>query len=192
MNLNSTSKKIRFGLLAAFAGLMIAMVPNTAVAQNGGSETDAMVSDFLNIYNFTADKVVQLGNAIPVEKYSWRPAEGIRSVKESMMHVASANYFFGSMLGAKMPEGMNPQTLEKKEMSKEEAIKILNESIAFARDAVKNMDPSKMDDTVSFAGNEFNKRQVIFIIGDHVAEHLGQLIAYARSNGVVPPWSQTQ
>ena len=189
MDLNSKYKNMRLGLLTIAAFVMLSL-PNIAAAQNGSSDSNAMVTDFLKIYDTAAGKVVQLGEAMPYEKYSWRPDEGIRSVKESMMHVASANYFFGSQLGAAMPDGINPQALEQQEMSKEEAVKILKESLDFARTAVKNFPAAQMDDTVSLFGNEFTKRQIIFLIGDHVAEHLGQLIAYARSNGVVPPWSQ--
>lgn len=188
MDHNSLSKLMRVALFALLASVMLIIAPNVVLAQNGDS--DALINDFLTIHDTAANKVAQLSEAMPYEKYDWRPAEGIRSVKESMMHVASANYFFSSQLGATMPEGMNPQALEKKEMSKEEAIKTLNESLAFARDAVKNLPADQMDETVSLFGNEFTKRQIVFLIGDHVAEHLGQLIAYARMNGVAPPWSQ--
>jgi uncharacterized damage-inducible protein DinB len=189
MSLSTNTKNTRLTMLALAACVLMLAAPVLVSAQNGGSD-DATVSDFLNIYNFTAGKVAQLAEAMPEDKFDWRPAEGIRSVKESVLHTASANYFFGSQLGATVPEGINPQQMEKTDMSKEEAITALKESLSFIQDALKNMKPEQMDEDLKLMGNNYSKRQVMFIIGDHVAEHLGQLIAYARMNGVAPPWSQ--
>ena len=177
-------------VVAGLIGLMTALTPLVAFGQNGGS--NPMVSDFLKIYNFTADKMVQLAEAMPADAYDWRPSQEVRSVKEALLHTASANYFFSSQLGATLPEGLNPQVMEKADMSKEEVISSLNESIKFVQDALQNMNPDDMNTQVNLMGSEYNKRQLVFILGDHVAEHLGQLIAYARSNGVAPPWSQGQ
>lgn len=174
-------------------GMIIAVTltiaPPPATAQNGAA-SDAFVSDFLSIYTTATDKMVQLGNAIPEESYSWRPNEGVRSVKETILHVTSANYFFGSQLGADIPEGIDPQAIEQSDMSKEEAIDALKKSVDFAQMAVKNMPEEEMNTELTLFGQPFTKRQIVFILGDHAAEHLGQLIAYARMNDVVPPWSQ--
>lgn len=94
------------------------------------------------------------------------------------------------MIGAEIPEGVDPQSLEKSEMSKEEAIAALKESVAYVQNFLDTMTEEELNTKIDFFGNEITKRQVMFILGDHAAEHLGQLIAYARMNGVVPPWSQ--
>ncbi len=153
---------------------------------------DAMKTDFLNVYSYTSGKAAQLATAIPEDKFDWRPAEGVRSVKESVLHMAGANYFFGSMLGTAMPEGVDPRGFEKSGMTKDEAIATLNKSVEFAQQAVKNLSAEQANEKIDFFGNEVTRRQAMFILGDHAAEHLGQLIAYARSNDVVPPWSQKQ
>lgn len=119
-------------------------------------------------------------------------AEGIRSVKESILHVAAGNYFFGSQLGAAVPKGVDPQNMENSDMSKEEAIAALNTSVEYVKNALNKMDAEAMEATITLMGNEMTKRQAVFFLGDHAAEHLGQLIAYARMNGVAPPWSQEQ
>lgn len=174
------------GMLIA---VTLAMAPAPAAAQNGVA-SDAFVSDFLSVYTTATDKMVQLGNAIPKESYSWRPGEGVRSVKETILHVTSANYFFGSQLGTDVPEGIDPQAIEKSDMSKKEAIDALNKSVDFAQNAIKNMPQEEMNTELTLFGQTFTKRQVVFILGDHAAEHLGQLIAYARMNEIIPPWSR--
>jgi uncharacterized damage-inducible protein DinB len=162
----------------------------TAPVHAQGNSNSAVTSDFLNVYNTTSDKAVQLADAIPDDTYDWRPAEGIRSVRESILHLASGNYFFGSMLGMASPEGVDPRSLEKSNLDKAEAIAALKESVTYINNGLKNLSADDFDTKIDFFGNEITKRQAMFILGDHAAEHLGQLIAYARSNGVAPPWSR--
>jgi len=150
----------------------------------------AFLSDFLKTYNGATGKVTQLAEAIPQGKYDWRPAEGIRSVQESILHIAQANYFFLTFLGAEAPEGIDLQNFDKSGGSKEEVIAKFNKSVENTTAFLGNIDESVFDEKVDFFGNEMTKRQIILTIGEHAAEHLGGLIAYARSNDVVPPWSK--
>ena len=140
---------------------------------------------FLNSFDSASGKVMQLADAFSEEGYSWRPAEGIRSVSEAMMHVAGANFFFANMLGSKPPEGVNPRELESI-TDKVEAMKMLKMSVEHVRKAVEKTSPDAMEEEVERFGN---KMGVVLLVGDHMNEHLGQLIAYARSSGVTPPWS---
>ena len=146
-------------------------------------------SAFLSSYNQATGKVLQLADAFSQDQLAWRPAEGIRSVSEAMMHVASANFFFSSMLGAEVPEGINPQELESSVTNKAEVARILKMSVEHARKAIEKTSAEALDDEVDLFGNESTNMGLILLIGDHANEHLGQLIAYARSTGVVPPWS---
>lgn len=146
-------------------------------------------STFLNSFDAASGKVMQLADAFEADKYSWRPAEGIRSVSESMMHVAGANFFFANMLGAPMPEGVNPRELEQKITTKEEAKKMLKRSIEHVRKAIEKMPAKALEEEMDLFGNKTVKMAAVILVGDHMNEHLGQLIAYARSTDVVPPWS---
>ena len=147
-------------------------------------------TDFLSVFNRAADKVVSLADAIPEESYDWRPAEGVRSVKESLAHITGANYFFSSMFGAAIPEGINPREMEKVMQTKQQAMTELKKSIEHARTAVENLNADKLTNEIDLFGNKATIRTAVLFLGDHMAEHLGQLIAYARSNNVTPPWSQ--
>ena len=149
-------------------------------------------SDFLNVYNMAADKAVSLAEAIPEENYNWRPAEGVRSVKESIAHVTGANYFFASLIGTPIPEGLNPREMDKMIKTKDEAVAELKKSIDHARGAVKNVSSESLETEIDLFGKKASLRMAVLILGDHMSEHLGQLIAYARSNNVVPPWSRKE
>ncbi len=140
--------------------------------------------------DFSSGRVKQLAEAFSEEGFEWRPAEGIRSVKEAVGHVAAGNYFLASKLGATLPEGIVPFDLEKSLTTKAEALAALEASYAFARDAISQLSEKDLEERLDFFGNDVNKMFIALQWSDHTNEHLGQLIAYARSSGVVPPWSK--
>lgn len=169
--------------------LMLAFTSISASAQE--SNAKAVVSDFQNVFAFTIDKTGQLGSAIPEEKYDWRPSEGVRSIREVVLHIAGANYFFGSLLGAEIPEGVDPRSMEKSGMSRDQAVAALEESVTYIQDFLNTLNEEDLNTKIDFFGNEVTKREAIIAMGGHASEHLGQLIAYARMNEVTPPWSQS-
>lgn len=136
----------------------------------------------------SADKMTQLAKAIPEDKFDWSPAEGVATVRGVLSHVAGANYFIGSMLGAKVPAGINPREVGKG-ANKAELIAAYEASVEFAKAAVSGVSAEAMAEEVEFFGNTVPRAQMALMVADHGHEHLGQMIAYARSNGVVPPWS---
>lgn len=152
---------------------------------------DAYREAMLANFDDASDKLVQLARAFSEEQYGWRPAEGVRSVGEVMLHVAAPNYMLSAAVGAEMPEGMREryQQLEA-EGSKEEIIAFLEQSIAHARGAIEGVDVEALSGAQEMFGREMSGHSVLLILLSHTHEHLGQAIAYARSNGVVPPWSQ--
>lgn len=181
----NSRNSISLRVIAVSLVLIVAGTFTNAKAQ------DAVVSDFLNVYSTSTDKIAQLADAMPEDSYDWRPQEGVRSVREAVLHVTAGNYFFASMLGMQLPEGVNPQTMEQSGMSKSEAITAMKESVMFIKKELPGMSSDELETKIDFFGNEVTKRQAMFVLGDHAAEHLGQLIAYARMNGVTPPWSQS-
>jgi len=147
----------------------------------------ALRADWLGNFDFTVDRIRQLAAAVPAEKYAWRPAEGVRSVGEVVGHVAVANYYLSSFLGAPMPEGMTMESEKEPDPAKLRAL--LDASIEHVRGVVGGLTDADLDETVEIFGRKMSGRAVLLISLGHVHEHLGQLIAYARANGVVPPWS---
>jgi uncharacterized damage-inducible protein DinB len=136
------------------------------------------------------EKLMALANAMPAEKYAWRPGEGVRSVGEVFNHVASANYFLPTFWGGTVPAGVDPQSLEKA-MSGDKAktIETLQKSFDSVRASILAVPEADLNRKIKIFGHDATVRDAMMIVVTHGHEHLGQSIAYARSNAVVPPWS---
>lgn len=132
-------------------------------------------------------KYVGLADAIPEDKYGWRPSDKVRSVSEVFMHVAGANYGLPGFIGVKAPEGL-PKEMEKI-TAKAEVMKHLKGSFEHIKKAVINMPDADIEKTAKMFGRDRTYREIGFFFAGHMHEHLGQLIAYSRMNGIAPPWS---
>jgi uncharacterized damage-inducible protein DinB len=127
---------------------------------------------------------------MPQEKYSWRPAPGIRSVSEVYVHVAGGNFLLPSFMGVKVPEGIT-RDMEKTVTDKVKVIDTMKKSFDHVKSVAANMTDADLDKKVKiFGGREVTERALLVVILNHMHEHLGQSIAYARMNGVAPPWSE--
>jgi uncharacterized damage-inducible protein DinB len=133
-------------------------------------------------------KFVGLAQAIPADKYTWRPGEGVRSVSEVFLHVATANFGRSGMLGTPA-KGIDLHGLEKSTTDKNKIVDQLNRSFAHIELAISNSDVQKHTKVL---GRDTTGGDVLFLMVTHLHEHLGQMIAYARINGVVPPWTSEQ
>ena len=162
----------------------------TGAASPAAAAAAAAKADFLMLYDGVAKKIHDLGDAIPEDKYAWRPAEGVRSVGEVLNHVSGTSYLFGKVAGAEVPKGA-PADMEKgpDAKSKAEILAKLTEAIAYGRANAEAVTPEQLQQMVDFFGNKMSVRAVYMADYGHMSEHLGQLIAYAREVGVKPPWS---
>ena len=133
-------------------------------------------------------KVNSLAQAVPAEKYSWRPGPGVRSISEVFTHIAGANYMFPGMAGVKIPEGID-RNMEKTVTEKSKVQAAVKQSFEHARKAVEGLSDTDMAKEIKFFGRPMTVEALIFTMANHMHEHLGQSIAYARVNGIVPPWS---
>lgn len=133
-------------------------------------------------------QLIALAEAIPAEKYSWRPAPGVRSVSEVYMHVAMSNFYLLSVTGPKMPPDLT-RDMEKTVSAKPEVINWLKRSVEAVRSARAALKPGDYERKVKIFGRDAKVDGMYLRIIVHANEHMGQLIAYARINGVVPPWT---
>ncbi len=133
-----------------------------------------------------ARHIVALAQAVPENKYNWRPAPGVRSISEVYMHIVLTNQFL--LKQADAPDTTNaPAGSEKKVTSKEQVIDWLNRSFSAVRKSYPKIDASKK---VVFFNRPSTAGNVMLRLLVHMNEHLGQSIAYARMEDVTPPWSQ--
>jgi uncharacterized damage-inducible protein DinB len=139
----------------------------------------------------TADKIMQLADAIPDYNYEWSPDDGVRSFAGVFYHIISANYFFATKLGATLPDGVNMETLEQDLKTKADITPALKQSTDLITEAIKNVNDDALASKVEFPfPGEYTTTTAVLIALSHCNEHLGQLIAYSRMNGVTPPWSK--
>lgn len=136
------------------------------------------------------DKFSRLAEAIPADKYNWRPSPDVRSVSEVFLHVATANYNLPKLVGTPPPAGFEVSKLEKSTTEKAKVLSILKDSFAHERLAIMKMPDANLEKSMDWFGGKITERGILLFMTRHTAEHLGQSIAYARSIGVVPPWTE--
>jgi len=170
-----------------------------ANAQEDSMEAATFMSDMLANFNRTGGQMIALAEATPAEKFSWAPSDEVRTVSQVYMHTVGTNTLLPSALGASMQEGLEVpeggpfallETWEQEVTTKDEVVTRLKASFEYASAAVPEI--TDLETEVSLFGFPGTKRAYLLILLTHAHEHLGQSIAYARSIGVVPPWSQPQ
>ena len=135
-------------------------------------------------------QLVALAGAIPAEKLAWRPAPGVRSTSEVLMHIAMTNFYLLSITGPKMPADLTSPGMEKTVTGKAEVINWLKRSLDAVKSARAGLKPADLQRRVKINGGDATVDGMYLRIIIHANEHMGQLVAYARMNGIVPPWSQ--
>jgi uncharacterized damage-inducible protein DinB len=173
-------KRISVFVLSALAFVALSA---TAQAQSGYK------AEVLGSVSSLETKFVDLATKMPADKYGWRPAEGVRSVGEVFAHIASANYGIPGAFGAAPAEGVDRRAVGQL-TDKDAIVSAVKASFAYVKKSVEGVPDAQLGDAIKMFGRDTTKRGAMLMMLEHAGEHLGQSIAYARSNGVVPPWSE--
>jgi uncharacterized damage-inducible protein DinB len=136
-------------------------------------------------------QLIALAEATPAEKFTWRPAEGVRSMSEVYMHIALTNFDLLSATGPKMPADITSDGMEKTVTTKADVIAWLKRSLEAVKTAHAAVKPADLRRKVKVDNHDATVDSVYLRIIIHANEHMGQLVAYARMNGIVPPWSKS-
>jgi hypothetical protein len=176
--------------------LSLSFAAAPAVAQYGGAASadktapsyDMKAQALLDLEG-VQKKFVSLAQATPDDKFNWRPSTDSRSFAEVLMHVAGERYQILALGGATPPSGFDPKTFEKSTTDKTQIIEALNKSWEFAKTTINAMTNADFAKLLPKLGPQANAGDVVYILVADNHEHLGQAIAYARVNGVVPPWT---
>jgi uncharacterized damage-inducible protein DinB len=167
--------------------VLAALVLSTSAAR-AQAPTSGFRAEFLAQQDGVEKELLGLAEATPADKFSWRPAEGVRSVSEVYMHLVGADYLLPSFAGTKVPEGISP-TMEKTVTEKTAVIAEMKKAFAHLRAAIAATPDADLDKPVKYFGRESTVRGLYLTVALHEHEHLGQSIAYSRMNGIVPPWT---
>ena len=176
-------------MLRIAACTLVVLCPLAARAQ-GAAPTgpSGLKKDIIFQIDDAQSKLLALANAIPAAKFAWRPTPDVRSVSEVLIHVADENMAIPVQAGATASTAKMPADAEKSVTEKAAVIDLLTKSFAYAKQALLAVPDAQMDAASSYFGTPMSRRGIYFALAIHGHEHLGQLIAYARSNNIKPPW----
>jgi uncharacterized damage-inducible protein DinB len=176
-------------------GIALSLLLMTAVAPARSGDPSGFRGDFLGEFGYLEKKVLDLENEVPEAKFTWSPHKEVRTISQVYSHVAYENYMFAKIVGITPPAGIplsspaDGMKWEKSSTNKKAIHEQLVKSFSFVKAGVRDLSDDKLDNTVEFFGMKMTVRGVLMAMLGHIHEHLGQSIAYARSVGVVPPWT---
>ena len=183
--------------LAALVARADAKKPAPPAAAPPAAAGNGFQTDFLGLVDDLQKKVLSLEDAIPQDKFKWRPAPGVRSISEAFLHIAYANYGLTKGATGKVPPADigwdgDRAKWDVKTTDKAQIKQTLEKSFDHVRATMKDVQDVDLDKKVNLFGHEMSERAVFMLLLGHINEHLGQEVAYARANGVVPPWSMAK
>jgi hypothetical protein len=179
------------GCVIVLAGLCAAGVSvraDEATADHTAPSYDMKAQSLLDLER-VQKKFVDLANTVPADKLTWRPSADSRSFAEVFLHVAGERYGILGMMGATAPADFNGKTFEKSTTDRAKTVAELNRSWEFAQKAINGMSNADFAKLLPKLGPQANAGDVVYILVGDAHEHLGQVVAYARENGIVPPWT---
>jgi len=174
-------RKILFILLFASIAVRPALAQNQKLPEGIWQGYDGE-------WKHVSQQLIALAEATPEQKFAWRPAPGVRSTSEVYMHIVDANFFLLSVTGPKMPDDFK-EGMDRTVTSKTEVIAWLKRSLEAVKKAHLAETAKDLQRKVRIEDRDATVDGMYLRIIVHANEHMGQLVAYARMTGVVPPWS---
>ena len=176
-------------LLGLNVGVVGAWAQNSTATDDHTTPRYDMKAQSLVDLAIVQKKFVVLANALPADKFTWRPSADSRSFAEIFLHVAGERYQILALGGATPPAGFDAKTFEKSTTDKARIVEELNKSWEFTEKTINGMTNADFAKLLPKLGPQANAGDVIYILVADAHEHLGQSVAYARENGIVPPWT---
>ena len=179
--------------LAATVAILAVPAPGRAQDVMSKESVSELKSAFLADIEAMRVKFVGLAEAFPQDKYDWRPMEGVRSVSEVLMLAAMEGYsFIPNAFGGKPADLGSKEEMTKLRTlnTKAQVLDHLNKGFAHAKAQLEAIDNATLTAKRSVFGQQRSAAAIALFVGGDLHEHLGQLIAYARMNKIVPPWSK--
>jgi len=170
--------------------LLLAVIFGVAVLPAQQDPYEGLWQGYDGEWLHVSRQLVALAQAIPAEKFAWRPGPGVRSTSEVIMHIAIANFGLLNITGPKMPADLTSPDMEKTVTTKADVVNWLKRSLEAVKTAHAAVTPADLQRKVKVNGRDATVDGMYLRIIVHANEHMGQLVAYARINGIAPPWSQ--
>jgi uncharacterized damage-inducible protein DinB len=178
-----------FSVLLAMTAMAFAAADQTAAANDHTPPSYDMKPQSLLDLETMQKKFVDLANALPADKLTWRPSPDSRSFAQVLLHVSGERYQILAMMGAQPPAGFDGKTFETSTTDRAKIVEELTKSWEFTKTAINGMSNADFAKPLPKLGPDANAGDVVYLLVVDAHEHLGQSVAYARENGVVPPWT---
>ncbi len=182
-----------------FPMLMVVLLAMSAISASAQNMESATADHTAPSYDLKAQalldlervnkKFVDLVNVVPADRLTWRPTEDSRSYAEVFLHVAAERYGFLGLMGAEAPAGVDAKGLEKSTTDRAKIVAELNKSWEFTQKTINGMTNADYAKLLPKLGPQANEGDVVYLLVADAHEHLGQSVAYARMNAIVPPWT---
>ncbi len=174
--------------VSAAVALAATFMAGSVAAQ---STPPGFMEEFDGQFGASASKLVALAEAMPASTYDWSPGEGVASVARVFMHIARYNYMYPhENMGRATPVApADYRRWEDEVRDKASVVRILSESMDYVRSVAADTSSDQLGNGTMLYGRQVGQWAVLLQLVTHMNEHLGQSIAYARMNGVTPPWS---
>jgi uncharacterized damage-inducible protein DinB len=185
-------------LLAVFALALVASIgatrasaqaPAAAPSNDKTAPSYDMKAQSLLDLDIANKKCISLAEALPQDKFNWRPSPDTRSFAEVFLHISGERYTILNLGGAPLPAGFDPKTYEKSTTDKAKIIEELKKSSDYTQATIGAMTNADFAKLLPSLGPQANAGDVVYILVADAHEHMGQLVAYARENDIVPPWT---
>ena len=158
-------------------------------AMSFAQEEPDLFQAYAGEWNHVSEQLISLAEATPPERFAWRPASGVRSTSEVYMHIVRANFLMLNAIGSTMPADLKDD-MGTTVTSKADVILWLKRSLEAVKQARAAETPADLQRKTKFFNTDTTVDNIYLRIIVHNNEHMGQLVAYARMTGVVPPWSK--
>lgn len=181
---------MRVLIRAAALVVLLGIVPAAGLAQGAKPTSVAVRDELLMQFTMSMRKFVALADAMPADRFTWKPEKDAMEVGHVYAHVANYNYYYpSSAMGVAAPAALKLDTLEAMR-DKAQIVQLLKSSAEHVRAAIAAMPADQLEKPTKLYGRDVPHWAVLVQLVAHMNEHLGQSIAYARSNNIVPPWSR--
>lgn len=168
-----------------------ALALSTLLVAPAHAATASPAEVFGKLITGQAEEVVSAAKAMPADKYNFAPTngefKGVRTFGQQLTHIAQAQYFFFSGFGVKPT--IDPKSLSKL-TSKDDIVKALEDSFAFARQATDTMTADNAFEEIKEVDGTNTRASITAFSLAHTNDHYGQMIEYLRMNGIIPPASR--
>lgn len=142
-------------------------------------------------------EIVSLAEAMPADKYNFAPTQGafqgVRTFGQQVKHLAAVVYLVAAASqGQKPPVDTGGENGPASAINKNQIVAFLKASFAYAHKAALALTPQNEGDQVQspFGKDQVARAEILDVVGWHSFDHYGQMVVYARMNGVIPPASR--